>query len=167
MGAVVTTDFYVRPDGRLLAVRARGARRRLADDPLNAKRALEALGDALLPAPIVQGTPELLRLLVPRWNFSTVATRTIDGAREDVARAETAFLAKGESTLADLCDPGLRRHHNEDAVALARGERDGEPFQVMVVCDGVSSSTHAERASAIASEVARDAIAEDSRGRAT
>jgi serine/threonine protein phosphatase PrpC len=156
-------DLYLRPDGRLLAVRARGARARPSGERLNAKRVVEALGDSLLPVPIVWGTPELLRLFVPRWNFSTVATRSIDGAREDVARAEATLLTKGDSTLADLCDPGLRRHHNEDAVSLARGERDGEPFQVMVVCDGVSSSTHAERASAIASEVTRDAIAQFAR----
>jgi serine/threonine protein phosphatase PrpC len=60
--------------------------------------------------------------------------------------------------MAELCDPGLRRPHNEDAVAIAEGEALGDPFTVLVVCDGVSSSSHADQASSIAARVARDAI---------
>jgi serine/threonine protein phosphatase PrpC len=147
------TDLYVRPSGDVVAVRARGARRRREGERLNAKRVLEALADTLLPAPMTEGTPELVRLLIPRWNFSTRGTWTL----------EETMLARSAGSVAELCDPGLRRHHNEDAVAVREGEANGAPFTVLVVCDGVSSSTHAERASSIASEVARDAIAEFAR----
>jgi serine/threonine protein phosphatase PrpC len=58
-----------------------------------------------------------------------------------------------------VCDPGLRRPHNEDALASARGVTRGEPWTVLVVCDGVSSSSHAEQASAVASKTACDALA--------
>jgi serine/threonine protein phosphatase PrpC len=53
----------------------------------------------------------------------------------------------------------LKRDHNEDATAIATGGAGAERWAVLVVCDGVSSSTHAEQASAIASKTARDALA--------
>ena len=52
------TDLYVKGGGDLVVVRARGARRRLHGEPLNAKRVLEALAGGLLPAPAGCGTPE-------------------------------------------------------------------------------------------------------------
>jgi serine/threonine protein phosphatase PrpC len=152
------TDFYVRSSGELLVSRARGARQRRDGETLNAKRVLEALGDTLLPSPMAHGTPELVRLLIPRWNFSTLASRTIESTRDVLASAEETLRQHSGGSTAQLCDPGLRRQHNEDSVASAQGESGGEPFTVLVVCDGVSSSTHAERASRIASEVVRDAL---------
>jgi serine/threonine protein phosphatase PrpC len=152
-------DLYLRPGGGLMAVRARGARRRLEGEPLNAKRVTEALREALLPAPMVMGTPGLVRLLLPHTNFSTVATQSIEASRRDVAEGEAAAAVHDPRALAELCDPGLRRNHNEDAVALASGDALGEPFSVLVVCDGVSSSTFADQASKLASQVARDELA--------
>jgi serine/threonine protein phosphatase PrpC len=58
-----------------------------------------------------------------------------------------------------VCDPGLRRPHNEDAFAVATGTTGGEKWAVLVVCDGVSSSTHAEQASSIAAKTACDTLA--------
>jgi serine/threonine protein phosphatase PrpC len=157
------TDFYVRPGGELFVSRARGARKRRVGETLNAKRVLEALGDTLLPSPMAHGTPELVRLLIPRWNFSTLASRTIESTREVLAVAEETLKTRNIGSVAELCDPGLRRLHNEDAVTSAQGEANGEAFTVLVVCDGVSSSTHAERASRIASDVTRDALREFAR----
>jgi len=154
-----SSDLYLRPDGTLVAVRARGARRRAPDEPFNAKRVLEALGEPFLPVPLGLGSPALVRLLMPRANFSTVATRSIAATREEVDREVAQIGDVHTRSVAELCDPGLRRHHNEDATAIDEGVAHGEPFAVMVVCDGVSSSTHADRASGIASRVARDAIA--------
>jgi serine/threonine protein phosphatase PrpC len=42
---------------------------------------------------------------------------------------------------------------------IASGETNGERWTVLVVCDGVSSSTHAEQASQIATKTACDALA--------
>jgi len=153
------TDLYMRPSGEVFSVRARGARKRREGERLNAKRVLEALGDTLLPSPMAAGTPGVVRLLIPRWNFSTHASRTLEDVRAEIDRAEATVGSRSASTVAELCDPGLRRHHNEDAVAVVQGEALGEPFTVLVVCDGVSSSTHADQASSIASRVACDAIA--------
>ena len=152
------SDLYVDSSGVFRALRARGARRLLLREPLNAKRVLEALGSSLVPTPLTLGTPGLLRLLLPRSNFSTAATQTIAAAREEVARAEATFAARPTTPMAELCDPGLKRDHNEDATAVSEGDVHGEPFKVLVVCDGVSSSTHAEQASGIASKVARDVL---------
>lgn len=61
--------------------------------------------------------------------------------------------------LAACVHPGLCRDHNEDAAALAEGTtQKGEPYYVLIVCDGVSSSSRAEQASAIAARVARDVL---------
>jgi serine/threonine protein phosphatase PrpC len=55
--------------------------------------------------------------------------------------------------------PGLRRMHNEDAVTFACGTtRRGHQYRVLVVCDGVSTSTRAEQASQIAARMIRDAL---------
>lgn len=57
-----------------------------------------------------------------------------------------------------LCDRGLERQRNEDAIALASGDENGGPWAVLVVCDGVSSSTNADVASRVASQAALDAL---------
>lgn len=62
--------------------------------------------------------------------------------------------------IASSTHPGLRRQHNEDSVAFASGTTPGgDDFRVLVVCDGVSSSTHAEQASQIGSRIVVDALA--------
>jgi serine/threonine protein phosphatase PrpC len=130
----------------------------LRDEPFNAKRVLEALV-SLLPLPCGFGTPELVRLFLPAWNSSTPKTCSVVAAREVAERAEAVSLQRSTKTLAELCDPGLRRNHNEDSTGIAQGETAGEPWSVLVVCDGVSSSTHAEQASNIAAKVATSALA--------
>ena len=151
------TDIYLR-DGQVLVVRARGARRLAAGEALDAKRVLEALAGALLPVPFALATPDLIRLLLPRFNFSTVLSRSIVEARADVAVAERLAATRSGARVGAVCDPGLRRDHNDDATAVAEGAVSGEPFAVLVVCDGVSSSSHAGRAAAVAASVARDRL---------
>jgi serine/threonine protein phosphatase PrpC len=60
---------------------------------------------------------------------------------------ETAF-----PDLAGVTDRGLRRRHNEDAMALARVE--GHGARVIVVCDGVSASAEPAMASQTAADAA-------------
>jgi serine/threonine protein phosphatase PrpC len=84
---------------------------------------------------------------------AALAVRTIETEGQD-ARIEEA------PGLAACTHPGLRHAQNEDAVALASGETPlGESFRILVVCDGVSSSTRPERASRLAARVVRDTIA--------
>ena len=60
--------------------------------------------------------------------------------------------------LAAVTDRGKRHANNQDDVALTLEEGSGQPAQVIVVCDGVSSAQEADRASALAAEAARDAL---------
>jgi serine/threonine protein phosphatase PrpC len=61
--------------------------------------------------------------------------------------------------VAELCDAGLWRPYNQDSTAVDQGlTPGGEPFVILIVCDGVSSSSFSERASRIAARAARDAL---------
>lgn len=76
------------------------------------------------------------------------------------SRGSVPPVVQETDCLASAVHPGLLRDHNEDAAALASGTTpSGDPFHVMVICDGVSSSSHAEQASAIAARVLRDSLA--------
>ncbi|MBY8886513.1 protein phosphatase 2C domain-containing protein [Streptomyces sp. PTM05] len=57
--------------------------------------------------------------------------------------------------VAAVTDRGLRHHRNEDAFAVSRADLpDGGPAVIAVVCDGVSSATRPDEASAAACEAA-------------
>jgi PPM family protein phosphatase len=56
-------------------------------------------------------------------------------------------------TIAGVSDRGLRHSRNEDAMAFAvLGAESGWPTSVVVVCDGVSTSTDPDKASQLAAE---------------
>ncbi|HYN68057.1 MAG TPA: PP2C family serine/threonine-protein phosphatase [Ornithinibacter sp.] len=59
--------------------------------------------------------------------------------------------------VAAVCDRGVRHHSNEDAVAVAAGPA-SDGHAVLVVCDGVSSSTDSDVASLAAARAARDVL---------
>jgi serine/threonine protein phosphatase PrpC len=186
------TDIYLKPGGELVLLRARGARKLLRrerePEHLNAKRVMEALAVALLPRPFCHTTPSLIRLLLPRLNFSTPETVTVSEARLELGRlgAERAVEARGRNRgageeagegegeeeekpkvrhVAELCDPGLRRQKNEDSTAILETTAMGEPFTALVVCDGVSSSSRAGEASALAARTARQVLEDFATGR--
>ena len=58
-----------------------------------------------------------------------------------------------------VTDRGKRHPQNEDDMALALEDASGRPAHILVVCDGVSSSEHAEQASRAGCVAARDALA--------
>lgn len=61
--------------------------------------------------------------------------------------------------VAGVSDRGLRHHRNEDAFQIsATSLPDGLPAVVAVVCDGVSSATRPDEASAAAAAAANDAL---------
>jgi len=77
------------------------------------------------------------------------------GAR--AASVRDHFSEQPAPWVAGVCDRGVRHHRNEDALALAAGpESDGRA--VLVVCDGVSSSTDSDVASLAAARAARDVL---------
>lgn len=63
-------------------------------------------------------------------------------------------------TLAGVTDRGQRKARNEDAFQLATVPTGDEQATIVVVCDGVSSSTDADHAASHAAEAARGALQE-------
>ena len=80
----------------------------------------------------------------PSGGAARVATR---GRVIERDRVEVSF-----PDLAGVSDRGLRRHSNEDAMALARV--DGQGTRILVVCDGVATSTQPASASQAAARAA-------------
>jgi serine/threonine protein phosphatase PrpC len=153
------SDLLLAPDGTVLLSRVRGARPLAPGQRLDAHHLLESLGEIFL-APAIRGPTLLVRLLVPSRDSGGSGGRSIEAVREGLA-AVRAELAKplGRNSIAELCDPGLWRPYNQDSTAIDFGTaHTGEPFAVLVVCDGVSSSPFSERASQVAARAARDAL---------
>lgn len=67
------------------------------------------------------------------------------------------FRETPASWVAGVCDRGARRGRNEDAMALLGSESPGERC-VLIVLDGVSSSTDSDVASLAGARAARDAL---------
>ncbi len=71
------------------------------------------------------------------------------------------FTEQPAAWVAAVCDRGVRHSRNEDAVALEARPEPGS-HAVLVVCDGVSSSTDSDVASLAAARAARDVLASSS-----
>ncbi|MEU2924544.1 protein phosphatase 2C domain-containing protein [Streptomyces sp. NPDC007251] len=85
-----------------------------------------------------------------------------DGYCENCGHAqprERDHMERESGPVAAVSDRGLRHHRNEDAFAVGHTALpDGTPAAVAVVCDGVSSATRPDDASAAASRAAGDAL---------
>ena len=87
------------------------------------------------------------------------------GAR--AASPRDHFTEQPATWVAAVCDRGVSHTRNEDAVALAAATEPGGRA-VLVVCDGVSSSTDSDVASLAAARAARDVLAvSDPQGQGT
>jgi serine/threonine protein phosphatase PrpC len=78
------------------------------------------------------------------------------GAR--LATERDHFVEQPSSWVAGVCDRGIRHPRNEDALALHALAEPGS-HAVLVVCDGVSSSTDSDVAALAAARAARDVLA--------
>lgn len=85
-----------------------------------------------------------------------------DGYCENCGHAQPRERDHMEAELpavAAVSDRGLRHHRNEDSFAVcAVALPDGSPAAVAVVCDGVSSATRPDEASAAAAAAAQEAL---------
>ena len=59
-----------------------------------------------------------------------------------------------------VTDKGRRHARNDDDMALAVTAIDGDPVTILIVCDGVSTSTSADSASTTAAQTTRNALGE-------
>ncbi|HEY9367164.1 PP2C family serine/threonine-protein phosphatase, partial [Streptomyces sp.] len=85
-----------------------------------------------------------------------------DGYCENCGHAqprERDHMERELDAVAAVSDRGLRHHRNEDAFAVsATALPDGSPAVLAIVCDGVSSATRPDEASAAAASAASEAL---------
>lgn len=85
-----------------------------------------------------------------------------DGYCENCGHAqprERDHVEQELDAVAAVSDRGLRHHRNEDAFAVSSAALpDGSPAVVAIVCDGVSSATRPDEASAAASAAANELL---------
>ncbi|MBA0049801.1 serine/threonine-protein phosphatase [Streptomyces sp. AJS327] len=105
------------------------------------------------------GQPEMLG---PRCVACGTGAIDDDGYCEHCGHKQPAARDHMERQLpgvAAASDRGLRHHRNEDFFAIAESQTaDGDPATVAVVCDGVSSATRSDEASATACRTLRDSL---------
>lgn len=85
-----------------------------------------------------------------------------DGYCENCGHAqprERDHVEQELDAVAAVSDRGLRHHRNEDAFAVSSAALpDGSPAVIAIVCDGVSSATRPDEASAAASAAANEVL---------
>ncbi|WP_405712730.1 PP2C family protein-serine/threonine phosphatase [Streptomyces sp. NBC_00046] len=88
----------------------------------------------------------------------------IDGYCENCGHAqprERDHMEQELGSVAAVSDRGLRHHRNEDSFAVSTTALpDGSPAVVAIVCDGVSSASRPDEASAAAASAANEALLE-------
>jgi serine/threonine protein phosphatase PrpC len=143
-------------DGCAAFRRLRAIRARVGDERVDARTTLELVGE-LLPEPLVVRLPSaVVELLLPHRERASDADRTHEAVRADWARALASArpTTREEGTLAVRRHIGLLRERNEDAgTGAALPDR-----RVMVVCDGVSASAHADIASSLVAHTVGDRL---------
>ncbi|MFD5187173.1 protein phosphatase 2C domain-containing protein [Streptomyces sp. NPDC058357] len=132
-------------------------------------------GDFELAAPAPAATPdprtpaaEPVAATPPAGTRVCVACRAgrvdTDGYCENCGHAqprERDHMEQELGSVAAVSDRGLRHHRNEDAFAVSTTALpDGSPAVVAIVCDGVSSASRPDEASAAAASAANEALLE-------
>lgn len=142
-----------------------------ADRP-HADRPDAAAGDFELAAPGAAvpdpRTAEHSGAGVPAGTKVCVACRSghvdTDGYCENCGHAqprERDHMEQELGSVAAVSDRGLRHHRNEDAFAVSSTALpDGSPAVVAIVCDGVSSASRPDEASAAAASAANETLLE-------
>ena len=108
-------DVYVMPDGSLRIARVRMPRRLVKGERVDARVIVEAIGSMFVPAPALDGPPRAFRLFLPHVTVPGERGSSIDDLREEIVAIEGELeLPKPDgSRIAGVCDPGLRRPHND------------------------------------------------------
>jgi serine/threonine protein phosphatase PrpC len=154
-------DFVLGPDGTVTLRSARAVGRMSAERPFDVSRVLGALREALLPEPLFRAGAAVIQLLwAQRGTVPSVraALDRLDEAERVLAGVATMPVG-ALGPVASACDVGLLRPRNDDAVEIAHGEAPA-PWTVLVVCDGVSSSSRGDKAATIGARAARESLVE-------
>ncbi|MFF1915500.1 protein phosphatase 2C domain-containing protein [Streptomyces sp. NPDC058239] len=124
--------------------------------------------DASAPAPDPRTPAAELPSTPPAGTKLCVACRAgrvdNDGYCENCGHAqprERDHMEQELGSVAAVSDRGLRHHRNEDSFAVSTTALpDGSPAVVAIVCDGVSSASRPDEASAAAASAANEALLE-------
>ncbi|MFI1714218.1 PP2C family serine/threonine-protein phosphatase [Streptomyces sp. NPDC053513] len=126
-----------------------------APDPRAAVRVDQAPAAEAVPAPAPAPEAAPAAVLCVACRAGRVDT---DGYCENCGHAqprERDHMERELAGVAAVSDRGLRHHRNEDAFAVSSTTLpDGSPATLAIVCDGVSSATRPDEASAAAAEAA-------------
>ncbi|MFF2325664.1 MULTISPECIES: protein phosphatase 2C domain-containing protein [unclassified Streptomyces] len=125
-------------------------------------------GDATAAAPDPRTPAVELPSTPPAGTKLCVACRAgrvdTDGYCENCGHAqprERDHMEQELGSVAAVSDRGLRHHRNEDAFAVSTTALpDGSPAVVAIVCDGVSSASRPDEASAAAASTANEVLLE-------
>ncbi|MET9425191.1 PP2C family serine/threonine-protein phosphatase [Streptomyces sp. NPDC006540] len=134
------------------------------DDPPSGDFELAAPAPGAAPDPRAPAAPPAA--VAPSGAKLCVACRAgrvdTDGYCENCGHAqprERDHMEQELGPVAAVSDRGLRHHRNEDSFAVsATALPDGSPAVVAVVCDGVSSATRPDEASAAAASAANERL---------
>jgi serine/threonine protein phosphatase PrpC len=123
-------------------------------------RFCEACGAELAggPAPVAQTASVTVARACHECGGEVAADGYCTQCGAEAVRERDHFVEEPAAWVAAVCDVGIRHDRNEDAVALHAGAEPGS-HAVLVVCDGVSSSTDSDVASLAAARAARDVLA--------
>jgi len=119
-----------------------------------AERFCEACGAPLTPtADVVTGSPSR-----PGRAGAVEPVGRVADAGAPALSPRDHYVEQPASWVAACCDKGIRHQRNEDATAVAAEELPGSRA-VLVVCDGVSTSTDSDVAALAGARAARDVLA--------
>lgn len=150
----VPGDLLAHPDGRPVLLRLRSARALGPDERLDPRPFLALLARDM-PLAWMTAPVGLLRMIAGAGRGSPAAAGTLDQALARIGRGRVEIASP---IAAAARDAGLVRDHDQDATSIGVGEHPA-PWAVLVVCDGVSSSTRSDQASTLAARTTRDALA--------
>lgn len=122
-------------------------------------RFCEACGAELTPAvaPPTQATPVAVARACHECGGVVAPDGYCTQCGAEAVSERDHFVETPAPWVAAVCDRGIRHSRNEDAMALHAGAEPGS-HAVLVVCDGVSSSTDSDVASLAAARAARDLL---------
>ena len=115
------------------------------------------LAPAVAPAPPPQTAPVAAARACHECGGEVAADGYCTQCGAGAVSERDHFVEEPAPWVAAVCDRGIRHDRNEDAVALHAGAEPGS-HAVLVVCDGVSSSTDSDVASLAAARAARDVL---------
>lgn len=127
-----------------------------AESPVELSEPVKPYRPLAAAAPVVAATPGAAPCascggVVGEDDYCTTCGTKAVSPRDHYVEQPAAWVAA-------CCDRGIRHHRNEDATAVAADEQPGSRA-VLVVCDGVSTSTDSDVAALAGARSARDVLA--------